>query len=365
MTGVIAALITALAVLGAALVAAFVGPAWKLRQDRKREIQDVFARYSLPLLQVAFELQSRLYNIARLAFLADAWRGDDDYRREYAEMSTVWLIGQYLGWIEILRREAQFLELGDVAQTRQLRERLLAVRDHLASDRYGDPALQIYRSDQRAIGERMIVRRETEIGGTRSDCLGYAEFRAALEVPSFASWFKRLRESIGHIAISEPPARLIFTQRALVDLVDLLDPNRSIFPDPDTRGMLSRPIGIDTSEDPRPWEKLGRFSDDAGWKPFERWAAGEQLKPGDDACRRLVRGKPGLASAVLVVEARRHGHSLELRGWAEPPTWVSKVNLAPNRLPLESGGWKFVLSRARARRSANRLLERYDRPAIL
>ena len=165
MTPVVAALISALAVLVAALVTALVGPAWKSRHDRKRATQDVVDRYSRPLLQVAFELQSRLYNVARFGFFTNAWSGTDEYRRRYAETSTLWLFGQYLGWIEILRREVQFLDFGDITLTRELRERLLAVRDELASERYSDRLLQIYRSDQRAIGERMILRRESRNRG--------------------------------------------------------------------------------------------------------------------------------------------------------------------------------------------------------
>ena len=73
--------------------------------------------------------------------MTEAWGGEDESRRAYAERSTLWLFGQYLGWIEILRREVQFLDLGDITQTRELRERLLAVSNHLASDhRYSVPS---------------------------------------------------------------------------------------------------------------------------------------------------------------------------------------------------------------------------------
>jgi hypothetical protein len=365
-TAVVAALISALAVLIGALVTAFVGPAWKSRLDRRRAVREVVDRYSRPLLAVAFDLQSRLYNIARLGFLTEAWGGDDESRRAYAEHSTLWLFGQYLGWIEILRREVQFLDLGDITQTRELRERLLAVSNHLASDhRYSDPLLQIYRSDQRAIGERMIVRRETETGETRSDCLGYAEFTDALNKPSFAPWFTRLREDIRQIATSAPPARLIFVQRALIDLVDLLDENRSMFPDPNVRGKLPRPSGFEVPEDPRAWEKLARFSWDIGWEPFDEWALQQGLSCNGDAWHRVAKRKPRLTAAALVVDARRDEHWLHLRGWVEPPAWTRKMKLAEDRLPLTRGGRQFARSRGQERRRINGLLERYDRPKLL
>ena len=323
-------------------------------------------RYSRPLLQVAFELQSRFYNISRLGFLSDAWRGSDKRRRHYAELSTLWLLGQYLGWMEILRREVQFLELADIAETRRLRERLLRVRDLLATDRFSDPVFQIYRSDQRAIGERMIMRRETETGGTRSDCLGYADFVDALEEPGFARWFGSLRESIHNIATNpRDPARLVYVQRALIELIDALDPNRLVFPDANERGMLPAPGGGPLLDASRPWA-IARFIGDAGWEPFEEWMRDEQLvtTDGDDPSHRKAEESRRFARAILVVEAHSDSRWLSISGWAEPPRWVRAVRFAPDRLPLSSNGWRFAHSRARAREMANRLLERYDRPRL-
>ena len=362
---VTAALISAIAVLAGAVVTAFVGPAWKLRADRRRETRDIVDRYSRPLLQAAFELQSRLYNIARLDFFIDAWRGSDEARRWYAETSTLWVFGQYLGWIEILRREVQFLDLGDIALTRELRQRLLDVSDHLATDRHSDPLLQIFRSDQRAIGDRMIVRRVTDTGGTRSDCLGYAEFRDALGDPSFARWFDGLRNDIGQMTTSVPPARLFHVQRALIDLVDLLDEDRSVFPDPNVRGKLPDPGDPDKQDDAPAWQKLANFTWDVGWEPFDDWVHEENLEPDGDEWSKQARAKRRRTAAVLVAEARRDERSLDIRGWVEPPAWTCRMKLAQERLPLAAGGWRFARSRARERRRTNRLLKRYGRPPVI
>jgi hypothetical protein len=116
MTAFVTVAVGAIAVLTAALVTAFVGPAWKLRHDRRRDAAEVVARYSRPLMQAAYELQSRIYNIDRLRFFTPNSLSDA-YRRSYAETSTLWLISQYLGWVEILRREVQFLDLGDIRKT--------------------------------------------------------------------------------------------------------------------------------------------------------------------------------------------------------------------------------------------------------
>jgi hypothetical protein len=90
-TAFVTAAVGAIAVLAAALVTAFVGPAWKLRHDRRRDAAEVVARYSRPLMQAAYELQSRIYNIDRLRFFTPNSLSDA-YRRSYAETSTLWLI---------------------------------------------------------------------------------------------------------------------------------------------------------------------------------------------------------------------------------------------------------------------------------
>jgi hypothetical protein len=365
MTALVAAALGAIAVLAAALVTAFVGPAWKVHHDRRRDTEEVVARYSRPLLQVAFELQSRLYNIARLGFFdPKSLQGDPD-RRSYAETSTLWLIGQYLGWMEILRREVQFLDLGDIRKTREVRDRLLEVANLLATDRFSDPRFQVYRSDQRAIGEEMIVRRRSD-KGVRSDCRGYGEFVEALRAPDFDAWFRNVRQSIvDTIDNPEIPPRLVFVQRALIDLIDMLDPKRSVFPRVDERGKLPRPPGYAEPGSYTQPERLARFRNDVGWHPFEEWAAVNHLDAGSDPWKRSVASSRGRIGARLVLLAVRDDSSFTLTGWAEPPTWARAIRLAPEKLPLTGDGWRFARSRERARRLANGLLERYDRPPVL
>jgi hypothetical protein len=365
MTAVVAAVVSAIAVLAAALLTAFAAPTWKSRHDRRRETQETVARYSRPLVQAAFELQSRLYNIVRLGLFTPGWLGDDPDRRGYAETSTLWLISQYLGWMEILRREVQFLELEDITQTRQLRDRLLEVRDLLATDRISDRRFQVNRSDQRAIGELMIVRRRGD-KGTRSDCRGYAEFVEEVRDPNFDAWLKSLRRSIAEmIDDGSIPARLVFVQRALIDLIDLLDPKRSVFPHADERGKLPLPSGYSETANSRPWERLARFKDDVGWRAFEEWAAAKHLEAGLDPWKRSVASGNHRFGVRLVLRAERRDGWLTLSGWAEAPPWARATRLVPEQLPLARGGWRFMRSRTHARRLANDLLERYDRPLLL
>jgi hypothetical protein len=135
------------------------------------------ARYRDALLRAAFDLQSRLYNILN-GFL-QSYHGRSERHRSYAEDSTIWLIGQYLGWVEAMRRDAQFLDLGSVRSARRLELALGRVRDAFGSDRkISDPLLRIFRVDQRALGELMLAEENRKEAPTR--CIGYTEFRGRL-----------------------------------------------------------------------------------------------------------------------------------------------------------------------------------------
>jgi len=141
------------------LVTGFAGAVWGPLVtgwfERRRKASELRGRYSPPLLQAAFDLQSRLYNIGRLRFLQTYLSGEDEGQRADAENSTLWLLAQYLGWVEILRREAQFLDFGKRTKNRELQGALEKIASQLASDKYGP--LAVFRPTQRAIGELMIV----------------------------------------------------------------------------------------------------------------------------------------------------------------------------------------------------------------
>jgi hypothetical protein len=198
LTAVVAAAITG--VIG--LVAGALGILLKERVDRRREAQATIRRYRDPLLHAAFELQSRIWNIVDGGFLA-RYGGPGGY----GERSTLWVFAQYLGWAERLRRDVQFLDAGSAAKSRALGERLEAIR----------------LAEQRAIGE-LALREE--------DVVGYASFSRLLEEDAdFAAWFDKLRSDLEATRHEERPElyRLRLLQRRLVDLIDLLDPDRVRF----------------------------------------------------------------------------------------------------------------------------------------
>lgn len=352
--------------VGGLLVAAattYYGPRFKARHDKRAQAAQVASHYSLPLLRSAFDLQSRLYNIVRQRFLQDL-DGADSRRSEYAELSTLWLLGQYLGWVEILRREVQFLEFESPRGGGRLQDHLAQVAAALASDsRVDDPLFQISRSEQRAIGELMIVVREVADGGKRTDAMGYTEFVQKAQDASFGRWFEPFRTDL-HCATGElEHRRLVWVQRRLVDLIDFLDPVYARFPDRDQRGRL--PLGVSQRADDG--SSIARFilRTDSPWRAFDAWqkATGGRgtLKTGPSTRRARQSLGP---FACLVVRARYRDSWLELRSWVRPRLLLRWFRIAPPRVPIEGGGWRAPLARRRARSRLNDLLRRYDRPLL-
>ena len=260
------AIIAALAALAGAGITAS-GPVWLTRHQervrRRHEVATLLSKYQEPLVSAAYELQSRLYNIVRQRFLEVFHKGGSEADRFYAETSTLWILGQFLGWKEILRREIQFLNLGDVERNKKLQRLLEKITKSMASDApEATRAFLIFRADQRAAGEIMIVERTTHDGARRSDCMGYAEFCSRVQSPQVSRWFVSWAEGIRGYAdsttVREPQRqqRLVLLQRALVDLIEFLDEDRSRFP-LDTRGKLPLPGAGDEASPPRESRSAG------------------------------------------------------------------------------------------------------------
>jgi hypothetical protein len=328
------------------------------------------ARYRDPLLGAAFELQSRLYNIVRLRFLETYYTPRDGAESPYAEASTLWLIGQYLAWVEILRREVQFLDLGAVERNRELQMHLAEITRAFASDSFDGPdGFRIFRADQRAIGGLMTV----HLGSGRDErfaSMGYEEFVWRRAERPLNHWFNPLARDL--IQLADNPQhvqRLRELQRRLVDLIDLLDPERQRYPQPDTRGRLPpRGSAAITARSNR-HAQIARFVYDEGddpWGSFETWVETEGLDANrtPDGGRSVARRRTAL-SPTFEFEAT---YSLDRRftftGKLKPPGWARTVRLARAAPPLDSGGWRFPLTRRRLRASVNRLLDEYDRPRI-
>lgn len=190
--------------------------------SKAEESSALVARYQNPLLRSAYDLQSRIWNIH------SGFSGRRD--PEYFRLNTLYVIAEFLGWLEIVRREMQFLDFAREDFTTGFKRRLDDVQDRFASTSSILPdELYIYRGHQRAIGEVMIIRAE---GSDRlaplHTCIGYAAFVRNQQDDHFVKWFQRLGEQVDLLP-QQMVERLIEVQHRLIDLIDFLDPDRKRF----------------------------------------------------------------------------------------------------------------------------------------
>lgn len=229
-TAIIAAIVAvisaSISIYGQTRVAQLADRLAKQRETGSREAQTaaLMSKYRDPLLRSTIDLQSRLFNIHQQSFLQYAFqRSPSD--KDYAIQNTLYVIAEYLGWVEILRREVQFLDLGDLETNRHLSELLVNINQAFGSSRYGD-IFRLYNGEQRAIGEIMLVSQSTD-NSRGYECMGYATFVKKMSDPEFARWFTQLRDNL-ELTVSKPKVdeeRLILIHSRLIDLIDFLDPH--------------------------------------------------------------------------------------------------------------------------------------------
>ncbi|MDI1462168.1 hypothetical protein QEZ54_14455 [Catellatospora sp. KI3] len=203
-------------------------------ETKAEQAQEVLSRYREPLLLAAFSLQSRLHNAFGGDYFLHFLDHDDDSERRYARDYTVYVLAEYLCWVEIIRREMRFLDLGDDESNRAFTRHLGAVSTQLSTLKYPLPHFRLFRGQQRALGELCMVNG----ANGRSDSITYPAFCSRLDTePEFRHWFARLREDVDEIVklrrVGSPDGniRLLRIQHALIDLIDFLDPARTRIPD--------------------------------------------------------------------------------------------------------------------------------------
>jgi hypothetical protein len=190
----------------------------KQREAASREAQTatLMSKYRDPLLRSAIDLQSRLFNIHQNRFLERFYR-ESPSAQNYARYNTLYVVAEYLGWVEILRREIQFLDLGDLEQNRRLSELLASINQAFGGYKPGSN-FRLFNGEQRAIGEIMTIpRSNSEVIGY--DCIGYATFVKKMSESEFSSWFTKLGDDIDVIANASKVdfARLVLIHSKLID----------------------------------------------------------------------------------------------------------------------------------------------------
>ncbi|WP_329456233.1 hypothetical protein [Streptomyces sp. NBC_01497] len=214
---------------------------WQQQRLRTMEQRTLMDSYGASLAWAAFDFQGRVFNILRghvvdrapgerVGYLTSFLTRGTEQEAEYARRSTVFVLAEYLGWVEILRRDVQFLDLGNSATNRSVMAQISKVGHSLSAIAPDSNELRLFRAEQRAVGELMV---HPDGDPKRRRCLGFAEFCARLDHDeAFRGWFQRLLDDVDELAVDTGPAvpRLEDIQRQLVMLLDLLDPRAERFP---------------------------------------------------------------------------------------------------------------------------------------
>jgi len=187
------------------------------------EARQVARKYTVPLLRSAEALERRINILVKSE--ADRWFETDEYFR----LSTLYVFGEYLGWIRILEQSFGFLPFESSRKGKKFQKRLRGFFLALSSHTYFEEkapeeaigASSIARFKLTAIGEMMLTADQRKV-------IEYTNFvqkyRSDIE---YRSWFADLAVFL-EAATSEDPLRwdrLILMGANLRALIRFLDPH--------------------------------------------------------------------------------------------------------------------------------------------
>jgi len=218
------------------------------RWKTQLSLQQVARRYREPIALTALELCTRLIDVcdeypaefldSSILTISAPSRptlnsAADPYFKRYRLVSTVYRLCAFLGWIELYRQETTYLEPEGRSRTRDLERAIFAIRSDLADGQLNTAKdwptwhdALIFREEQRAIGESMIV----SAGQTRT-IMGYAKFAESYPSSGTLSeerWFTRAAAFLLDLKRTKDfrQQRLQRLVVHLTNLAELLAPNR-------------------------------------------------------------------------------------------------------------------------------------------
>ncbi len=208
----------------------------KAEAEHRAETAQTARQFREPLGRAAYELQSRIFNIIKGGFLTEYLESSDGRTQSYVINHTVFVVAQYFSWTELIRREIQFIDLGEDEETRQLAHLQHKIYSAWQTDKY-HPLLRVFGGEQHAIGERMIWE-----GPRGPQCMGFASFLDYIKggPDPLICALKVDIESLGP-RLEEAVPRLTELQHSLIDLVVFLDPGAVRFPQKNRTKISSNP----------------------------------------------------------------------------------------------------------------------------
>lgn len=192
----------------------------RLASEDKKQV----SIYSEALARAAFDLQSRFFNIIRGDFFIFYMEGSER-ERNYAIENTIFVIAQFLCWVELTRQGINFIQLGNERDTKSLLRKQDEIYALWGTDRWAK-TFRLFAGEQRALGEALIIG-EPEF----PTCMGYGRYLE--ELPRGTNRFvDYIRDEIMELpaGLDEARDRLTAIQHLLIEIVDLLDPDQLRFP---------------------------------------------------------------------------------------------------------------------------------------
>jgi hypothetical protein len=197
-----------------------------------------------PLAQAAAELQSRIFNLVETGWIGTQKRYAS--HGDYAVASTAFLFAHYFGWIEA-RRQAVLSSSGEGGRDLSVQRLIDDVLKTLRRSEDSEGFL-FFTTEQRAIGELMLTWETIPETAVRiPHVAGYAAFvKRYRHDDEFRAWFASIDVGLDLVSTGDV-RRLADIQRALVALIDELDPKRKY-----TAGYALEPIDLSDAESSRP-----------------------------------------------------------------------------------------------------------------
>lgn len=206
-----------------------------------RTLDEVYRKYRDPIILASKELcsildqicseyppkflDSEILNLTPTQQLANS--ADDEYYLKYKLTTTVYRFCSFFAWLELYRRDIVFLNSGHDDLNRRLDSCILNIRDDIAqgglneaNDWHNWTDILVFREEQRAIGEMMIVTDDkTKV------VMGYGKFSALFNSSSKSDqspWIQ-VATSFFLDPKNKKDFRLIRIKRMIVHLVELIE----------------------------------------------------------------------------------------------------------------------------------------------
>ena len=212
------------------------------RWKSKQTLTQIYKKYRDPILLAAEELCHRIQETCQdyppdylqsKLITVEPERMEhnsaiDRYYQVYKLKSSIYRLCAFLGWLELYRQEVVFMDSGRSTVNRHLNSCLAAIRSDLADGQLNtaeDWMLWtdhlIFREEQRAIGESMLV----QTAGEKS-VMGYGKFCEFLQEKSSQEqnrWFRQAVYFMTDLQDNGRDFRLVRLRRLVIHLIDLIE----------------------------------------------------------------------------------------------------------------------------------------------